>query len=209
MKCVISIILPSYLGQYPRAARNREAKLVRAIESVIKQTYTTWELIIISDGCNKTVQIVTDFLKTQPPEIVGKIHGYQIKKCKAWSGTPRNTGLQYATGVIICYLDSDDTFGNNHLQFIADSIKQNEWIWFDDKIFRGNVWHDNKCKITHRGDCGTSNIAHLRKLNVRWPDVSGYAMDDWNIIKSLRNFKGEYAGQGFYHTCHIPGKCDV
>ena len=57
----ISIIMPSYLGDYPMAAKDRELKIHRAIYSVLKQEYENWELIIIADGCNKTVDIINKY----------------------------------------------------------------------------------------------------------------------------------------------------
>ena len=58
MKPKFSVIMPSFLGEYSRAAQNREDKIVRAIDSCLDQEY--YELIIIADGCQKTVDIVTN-----------------------------------------------------------------------------------------------------------------------------------------------------
>ena len=46
---MISVIMPSYLGAYKNAAKDRDRKIVRAINSVVRQTYKDWELIIIAD----------------------------------------------------------------------------------------------------------------------------------------------------------------
>ena len=57
-----SIIMPSYLGDYPNSATDKEDKLIRAIESVLQQTYKNWELIIIADGCDKTINLLKKYL---------------------------------------------------------------------------------------------------------------------------------------------------
>ena len=59
---MISIIMPSYLGAYKHAAKDRDKKIVRAIYSVCRQTYKDWELVVIADGCNKTVDIVQEIV---------------------------------------------------------------------------------------------------------------------------------------------------
>ena len=51
---------------------------------------------------------------------------------KIWSGRPRNTGIEQASGDWIIYLDIDDVFGENHLKIVSEGIKDYDWIWFDD-----------------------------------------------------------------------------
>lgn len=207
---VISVILPSYLGAYNRAATNRNTKLIRAIESVVHQTYTDWELIIVADGCEKTVDIMTTYMLDCEPQYAAKMRGFFIQKQRSWAGRPRNTGIEKAKGDIICYLDSDDYLGETHLQFIADSFKQGiDWIWFDDMQVNGGIFKPSKCSVRHYGQCGTANIAHRRELPVRWPTAAHYSQDDWGFIRSLRTHAGAYAGQGYYHVCHIPNKYDI
>jgi len=133
----------------------------------------------------KTVKIVTDFLLSNK-EYSGKIRGIHINRKRAWSGYPRNTGIDKATGEVICYLDADDMLHPDHLQFINKSFTYDlDWIWFDDLHPVGNEWKTNKCNIKHYGHCGTSNIAHLKRLPVRWPQVAGYSHDDYGILKVL------------------------
>ena len=94
--------MPSYLGDYPNAASNREQKLPRAIESFLVQGIG--ELIIIADGCEKTAQIASKY----PVKLI------TIDKQPPFSGTPRNTGIQEAQYDYIAYLDNDDVFGPRH-----------------------------------------------------------------------------------------------
>jgi len=206
----ISVITPSFLGLYPRCAKDRESKLIRAIDSVCNQDHTDWELIVISDGCEKTAKILTDYLLECDPEHATKIRGIMIPKQKSYAGATRNTGINKAMGDIVCYLDSDDYLGKEHLQFIKQSFKPGvDWIWFDDLQVNGGLFKPFKCSVKHYGLCGTSNIAHRRALPCRWPISANYAHDDWGFIRALRTHAGAYAGQGYYHVCHVPGKYEV
>lgn len=204
----ISVIMPSYLGEYPRCAKNRDIKLKRAIESILNQTYQNFELIVIADGCDLTVKIVSEYYRNLLDK--SKIQGFKIDKQRLWSGAIRNVGLDNAKGDIICYLDSDDMFEFDHLQFIAENFKK-DWSYFDERIFKNGNWHVNKCNINHFGVCGTSNIAHIKTNIVRWAKVARYATDDWGFIKDLsRNLgAGNYIGNGKYKVCHIPNQYDI
>ena len=69
-----SVIMPSFLGEYSRAAQNREEKIVRSIDSCLDQM--DFELIIVADGCQKTVEIVTDKFKGEKD--VKKVRGRRV-----------------------------------------------------------------------------------------------------------------------------------
>ena len=56
-----SVIMASTLAEYGGAASRRDEKIVRAIDSVIAQTFTDWELIVVADGCMKTMAIVARY----------------------------------------------------------------------------------------------------------------------------------------------------
>lgn len=196
---MISVIMASYLGEYKLAAKNRDKKIHRAVESVLNQTIPV-ELVVVSDGCQKTVDILT---KDYP----GKFSGYMIGKQLLWSGIPRNTGIDKAKGDIICYLDVDDYLDNNHCEKILTSFGSNDWVWFDDWVFsRG--WKQRKCNVEQRGFCGTSNIAH-KKVQI-WP-VKGNYSHDWQALQNLKNWSKnyKYIGHCGYRVAHIPGRADV
>ena len=57
----ISVVMISYLGEYPGARSNPIDKFKRAVDSYIGQTYNDKELIIISDGCDTTKEIYQSY----------------------------------------------------------------------------------------------------------------------------------------------------
>lgn len=88
----VSILLPTY---------NRGHLLGRAIDSVLNQTYTRYELIVIDDGStDHTRQVVKGFKDVR----IQYFKHYENKGISA----ARNTGLDAATGKYIAFIDSDD-----------------------------------------------------------------------------------------------------
>ena len=178
--------MPSYLGDYPRAASNREQKLPRAIESVLEQKIG--ELIVVADGCQKTVEIASKY----PVKTV------LIDKQPCFSGTPRNIGIQNAKYDYIAYLDNDDVFGNGHLKAIADNV-DTDWLYWDDYV-DGQI-RPVSIEISR---IGTSAIAHKKELNCKWGDGYGH---DWDFIQQLKQYPNKRIIAN-YQVMHIPGVID-
>ena len=88
----VSIIIPVY---------NCELYIAQAIESVLNQTYTDYEIIVINDGStDNTHQVLQPYMK--------KIR-YFSQENKGLSAT-RNQGIKMAKGKLISLLDADDLF---------------------------------------------------------------------------------------------------
>ncbi len=107
--------MPSYLGDYHPAASRRDEKIVRAVNSVINQTFEDWQLIVVADGCQKTVDIISKITDKRVSVIY-------IEKAPFWDGLPRNTGIENAEGELITYIDNDDYWGVNHLKILHKNI---------------------------------------------------------------------------------------
>ncbi len=115
---LISIIIPTF---------NQGQFLDRALKSVINQTYTNWEVIIVDNhSSDNTSKIVKSF--KNPKITYFKIHNNGI------IAKSRNAGISAANGKWIAFLDSDDWWANDKLEKCA--------------IYLGNevdlVYHDLK-----------------------------------------------------------------
>jgi glycosyltransferase involved in cell wall biosynthesis len=194
-----SIIMASYLGAYPTAASNREGKILRSINSIIGQTFDDWELIIVADGCTKTIEICSSLVSD-------KIKCFLIPKAKQWSGEPRMEGISQASGDYILYLDIDDILGADHLKNINSQLNSYDWVWFNDVRYsiRLKEWYENECNIDKISMHGTSNICHKRVLPVKW-DYTGYAHDYYFILQLKQNKNFAKIEGSEYYVCHIPG----
>lgn len=105
---LFSVIIPTY---------NRAEKLKVAIDSVLRQTYSKLELIIVDDGStDDTEKLVKNYTDNRI------IYHYQEN-----SGLPsvgRNKGISKSSGDWICFLDSDDFWLENKLETVLTYIKK-------------------------------------------------------------------------------------
>jgi len=104
---LVSVILPT---------RNRSGRLPRALSSVIDQTYSRWELIVIDDGSDDdTAEVVASF----PDPRIRYLSIGQRGVCGA-----RNCGLADARGDLIVYLDDDNTMHPGWLKTVVWGFEQ-------------------------------------------------------------------------------------
>ena len=104
-----SIVIPTY---------NRANHLPKAIESVLAQSFTDWELIIVDDGSTDNTR-----------ELVASYNEPRIKyfyQENAERSAARNNGIRNAKGEWICFLDSDDFFLPNHLHVFSSFVKEHD-----------------------------------------------------------------------------------
>lgn len=107
MKITFSIVVPTF---------NRRELLPTAVESVVTQTWTEWELIVVDDGSTDDTAALFRQRFTDP-----RIHYFhQPNRGKSQA---RNRGLELAKGDYICFLDSDDYFRNDHLERLSSAIR--------------------------------------------------------------------------------------
>lgn len=98
-EAMVSIIMPSY---------NAAPYIHDAINSVLNQTYSNWELLIIDDGStDNTLGIVSDFIDH-------RIKVFLLPKNKGVSYA-RNVGLKQSKGNYFTFLDADDLMPVNSL----------------------------------------------------------------------------------------------
>lgn len=200
----ISVIMPSYLGVYQDAATNREYKFERAVNSFLQQTKQDKELVIVSDGCSITNNLVN---KKYPHDCINHI---SIFKQMTFSGNVREMGLRNSCGEIVCYLDSDDFLSKtNHLDIICNAFEDDiEWVYFNDIMQWNPHVSSEREAVLERGRIGTSNIAHRNLNEISWSGMDGYG-HDWSFIMKLMNqYKSKKISGTSYTVCHIPNVVD-
>jgi glycosyltransferase involved in cell wall biosynthesis len=102
------------------ATYNRSNILRYTIESVLRQTYTDWELLVVGDACtDDTEAVVAQFGDT-------RIHYTNLEEnCGDQSG-PNNVAIQMARGQYIAFLNHDDLYFQDHIETSLDEIRTTE-----------------------------------------------------------------------------------
>lgn len=90
---LVTVVLPVY---------KVEKYLQRSVDSVLQQTYTNLEILLIDDGSPDNCPALCDDYACSDNRV------RVIHKQNAGLGMARNTGIEHATGTYICFLDSDD-----------------------------------------------------------------------------------------------------
>lgn len=105
----ISVVLPVY---------NVKQYLDRCMESVLKQTYTNIEIILVDDGSTDGSSEVCDAYAKKDDRIV------VIHKKNGGLSSARNAGTERATGEYITYIDSDDFVTETYVEYLYSLIEK-------------------------------------------------------------------------------------
>lgn len=105
----VSIVVPVY---------NVEKYLTRCIDSILKQTFKNFELILVNDGStDNSLNICKEYLiKDKRIKLISQTN-------KGLS-TARNTGIKRAIGKYICFIDSDDFVEKDYVRLLLSNIKK-------------------------------------------------------------------------------------
>jgi glycosyltransferase involved in cell wall biosynthesis len=180
MNPLISIIIPSY---------NRENLIREALDSIIEQTYTNWECIVIDDRSTDGTDAILKEYSNRDNRFIVISKPLELKQGASVS---KNLGLQLARGEYIQFLDSDDILAENKLEKQFDALKKE-----DEKVI---------------SVCVTSNFKEIKDavvldfdrkdyLNFNNPEeyfeligeIGGYyAPESFLISKGLIDFSGHW-----------------
>ena len=147
MKPIFSIVIPLF---------NKEKEIQQTLESVLKQTFHDFEVIIINDGStDKSEQIVNSFTDERILLISTDNKGVS---------QARNFGINYANGEIIAFIDADDYWFPNHLE----------------KLFELHQ------KFPETGLLATNYEFYFSEHNIIRPTFDGIPAENWSgIVKDF------------------------
>lgn len=203
---LVSIIMP---------ARDVESYIDTAIDSVLKQEYVNWELIVVE---NASLDKTAERVKAQLDSRIKLIHTDAPGLSNA-----RNLGLEYAKGDFICFLDADDKLPvyslssrikkfeeNPSAQFVDGGMEQYDYSfaklhhrWFP--TFRGKPYREMMLLLPGCF-CGiTWMVKRKEGMELKF-DTSWTHLEDRVFFLSIAN-KGEYdfVDEVIYHIRRRPG----
>ena len=183
-----SVIIPVY---------NCEQHLDRSVQSVLQQSFTDWELILIDDGSRDSSGKICDAYQQRNP---GKIH--VIHQDNTGVLYARRAGMQQAQGEYLCFLDSDDSWDINTLEILDQYQKEYnpDIIFFgfrkiiDSKQFKEQIVLSSEVTLI---DENTMSIIHEKimdgAISSLWAETFRRSLVDWNrdYSRYKKVFKGE------------------
>ena len=111
MNPTVSIIIPVY---------NVEKYLDKCLDSVVNQTYTNLEIVLVDDGSPDNCPAMCDAWKSRDPRI------NVIHQNNGGLSIARNEGLKIATGEIIGFVDSDDWIERNMVERLLSALLETD-----------------------------------------------------------------------------------
>ncbi len=109
---MVSIIIPVY---------NAEKTLKKCLDSILNQTYTKYEVILINDGSkDNSLEIMQEY-KGKHPDIF-QIHDQE----NVGPAVTRNRGMEHAKGEYLFFIDCDDYIDEKYIETFVKEIEQKE-----------------------------------------------------------------------------------
>ena len=105
---LFSVVIPTY---------NRENAVLKAIKSVLNQTFIDFEIVVVDDGSTDNTKEAIDLLGDE------RVRYIKHEK-RSGANAARNTGINSAHGDYISFLDSDDIFLENKLFCLNQEISK-------------------------------------------------------------------------------------
>jgi glycosyltransferase involved in cell wall biosynthesis len=183
---LVTVIIPSY---------NMAHFVGEAIDSVLKQTYPHFEIIVIDDGSTDTTGGAVRLF--QDPRI-----RYVYQDNRGLSAA-RNTGLRLAKGDYIAFLDADDRFLSNKLELQVDFLETHPDVGLvvggmERVAMNGRTYYRERPRSGHvpveRLLWGGDFVVHATLMRKEWTDITGFfdeslqAAEDWDFYLRMALF---------------------
>ena len=150
MNELVSVIMPSY---------NTGKFIKETVESVLAQTYTNWELLIVDDcSTDNTDEVMKEYLSDS------RVKYFKNEK-NSGAAVSRNKALREASGKWIAFLDSDDLWLPNKLQKQISFMEENDYHF----SYTNYCEIDEESKNLGKSVTGPKKITKTGMYNYCWP----------------------------------------
>ena len=147
IKPLVSIIIP---------VKNRSVSLKRALNSILLQTYTHFEVLVVDDKSEEDlVEVVSGFNDPRFKYFLNDMPTSNANVC-------RNIGLERAQGEYTAMLDSDDEWLPDHLESKIIFIEDNQCDGVDSKVWQLIVRNRSQTSNHFEARCtGLNRLSHV------------------------------------------------
>ncbi|UOX34028.1 glycosyltransferase [Flavobacterium sediminilitoris] len=158
MQQLVSIIIPTY---------NSSIYLKQTLDSVLRQTYTNWECILVDDGSTDLTETITENYREKDT----RFHLYKRpENLPKGPSSARNYGVTKANGEYLIFLDADDLLANTCLENRVEQFNKNQdcdFLVFQMERFVNEPDYSNKEKKVEENKEEILNS--FIKLHGQWP----------------------------------------
>ncbi|MGD9849841.1 MAG: glycosyltransferase [Nitrospirales bacterium] len=194
---MVTVVIPCY---------NQAEYLPEAVQSVIAQSFTDWEIVIVDDGSTDATAEVSQALSFDCPD--GKIR--IVRQSNQGLATARNSGIQVACGQYILPLDADDCIHPDMLKHTVSVLQEKPEV---------SIVYTDTVTFGLKEECWTTGPVELASLCQRnlicycslfrrtmWKAVGGYnpnmiwGYEDWDFWVSCwgQGYIGERVPIGLF-----------
>ncbi len=113
---MISIIIPVY---------NQAKKLAECLASIVAQTYTDYEIIVVDDGSQEKIEAVVRSAKEKYSEIPAFAGMILLTQANQGAPAARNRGAKEAKGEYLLFCDADIIMDKQMLEYLVEALQEN------------------------------------------------------------------------------------
>lgn len=202
-KCRISIIVPVY---------NAEDYLSRCLDSILDQSLTSYEVILVDDGSTDSSPLICDRYSATDPRF------RTIHKPNGGVSSARNAGISLAKGEYLMFVDSDDSLLPDALEMMLEGICGEDIVIGGYTVFIAGIVskqvHPKQTRSYRGSDISSFFENNIRKncemLDAPWAKLfKRKALGDLRFCEDLSYAEDKLFVFTFLSVCSSVHTCDV
>lgn len=111
----VSVIISTY---------NRPERLIKAVDSVLKQSFTDLEVIVVDDASKKDLEVEKKLSSIKD----SRVKYFRLEKNSGKHAIPKNFGIKQSSGQFVAFLDDDNTYRVDHIAKLYKALEANDKI---------------------------------------------------------------------------------
>lgn len=185
---LVSVIVPVY---------NVYEYVSECLTSIIMSTYENLEIIIVNDGSTDGVEEILEFYNDKEPRV--KL----IYQSNQGLGYARNTGLKYATGEYVMFVDSDDVIHSKMIEMMVQELLTHEYC--DVAMCNFEKFSSNRAmdkwlgkEMKYNTDSVYSYSDLIKQATLQIAPASMLAVVAWNKLYKRELFENVQFDKGYH-----------